>query len=173
MNSFPHSRHPLFPLLSILFEKCELATKSVESSSTYDFTEDIKYFVEHKLKDKTEIACEDNEVNELVRKYEFHLILMQTAQKSKHDAVNKIKLLYFQMIGALQVLRIHLLELEKVHDLCKDFCNRYITCLRGKMQSENLLRGDYGGYDSDDSGSGGSFGKDASIQSISPMPSIA
>jgi len=81
--------------------------------------------------------------------------------------------LYFQMIGALQVLRIHLLELEKVHDLCKDFCSRYITCLRGKMQSENLLRGDYGGYDSDDSGSGGSLGKDASIQSISPMPSIA
>jgi len=73
----------LFPLLSILFEKCELATKSVESSSTYDFTEDIKYFVEHKLKDKTEIACEDNEVNELVRKYEFHLILMQTAIKKK------------------------------------------------------------------------------------------
>ena len=159
----------MFPLLSILFEKCELATKSVESSSTYDFTEDIKHFVEHKLKDKTKIACEDNEVNELVRKYELHLIL----KKSKHDAVNKIKLLYFQMIGALQVLRIHLLELEKVHDLCKDFCNRYITCLRGKMQSENLLRGDYGGYDSDDSGSGGSLGKDASIQSISPMPSIA
>ena len=67
----------MFPLLSILFEKCELATKSVESSSTYDFTEDIKYFVEHKLKDKTEIACEDNEVNELVRKYGLHLILMQ------------------------------------------------------------------------------------------------
>ena len=78
-----------------------------------------------------------------------------------------------QMIRALQVLRIHLLELEKVQDLCKDFCNRYITCLRGKMQSENLLRTDYGGYDSDDSGSGGSVGKDTSIHSMSPMPSIA
>ena len=80
------------------------------------------------------------------------------------------------MIRALQVLRIHLLELEKVQDLCKDFCNRYITCLRGKMQSENLLRSDYGGYDSDDSCSGGSFGKDTSINSmspISPMPTIA
>ena len=56
------------------------------------------------------------------------------------------------MIRAIQVLRIHLLELEKVQELCKDFCNRYITCLKGKMQSENLLRSDYGGYDSDDSG---------------------
>ena len=41
------------------------------------------------------------------------------------------------------------------------------------MQSENLLRSDYGGYDSDDSGSGGSLGKDTSIPSISPMPTIA
>ena len=56
------------------------------------------------------------------------------------------------MVKAIQVLRIHLLELEKVQELCKDFCNRYITCLKGKMQSENLLRSDYGGYDSDDSG---------------------
>ena len=46
----------------------------------------------------------------------------------------------FQMLKAIQVLRIHLLELEKVNDLCKDFCNRYITCLKGKLQSENLLR---------------------------------
>nr|KAG5702538.1 hypothetical protein BaRGS_003698 [Batillaria attramentaria] len=44
------------------------------------------------------------------------------------------------MLRAVQVLRIHLLELEKVSDLCKDFCNRYITCLKGKLQSENLLR---------------------------------
>ena len=58
------------------------------------------------------------------------------------------------MIRAIQVLRIHLLELEKVQELCKDFCNRYITCLKGKMQSENLLRSDYGGYDSDDSSQG-------------------
>lgn len=49
------------------------------------------------------------------------------------------------MIKALQVLRIHLLELEKVQELCRDFCSRYIACLRGKMQSENLLRADYNG----------------------------
>ena len=59
------------------------------------------------------------------------------------------------MIKAIQVLRIHLLELEKVQELCKDFCNRYITCLKGKMQSENLLRTEYG-YDSPGSPDGGS-----------------
>lgn len=59
------------------------------------------------------------------------------------------------MIKAIQVLRIHLLELEKVQELCKDFCNRYITCLKGKMQSENLLRTEYG-YDSPGSPDAGS-----------------
>jgi hypothetical protein len=48
--------------------------------------------------------------------------------------------LYFQMVKAIQVLRIHLLELEKVNELCKDFCNRYVSCLKGKLQSDNLLR---------------------------------
>ena len=44
------------------------------------------------------------------------------------------------MLKALQVLRIHLLEMEKVNELCKDFCSRYIACLKGKLNSENLMR---------------------------------
>jgi len=43
------------------------------------------------------------------------------------------------MLRAIQTLRIHLLELEKVNELCKDFCSRYIACLRAKMQNEQLL----------------------------------
>lgn len=57
------------------------------------------------------------------------------------------------MIKAIQVLRIHLLELEKVQELCKDFCNRYITCLKSKMQSENLLRSDYNNYENNNNNS--------------------
>lgn len=49
-----------------------------------------------------------------------------------------------QMVKAIQVLRIHLLELEKVNELCKDFCSRYIACLKTKMNSETLLSGDLG-----------------------------
>jgi len=51
------------------------------------------------------------------------------------------------MIKAIQVLRIHLMELEKVQDLAQDFVSRYITCLKSKMSSENLLRGP-GGFPS-------------------------
>ncbi|XP_054829657.1 homeobox protein PKNOX1 isoform X5 [Eublepharis macularius] len=49
-----------------------------------------------------------------------------------------------QMVKAIQVLRIHLLELEKVNELCKDFCSRYIACLKTKMNSETLLSGESG-----------------------------
>lgn len=52
------------------------------------------------------------------------------------------------MIKAIQVLRIHLLELEKVHELCLDFCSRYITSIKTKLSSHTLLKGD--DSDSDD-----------------------
>ena len=44
------------------------------------------------------------------------------------------------MINAIQVFRIHLLELTKVRELCHDFCQRYTACLKGKLQSEHLLQ---------------------------------
>ena len=68
---------------------------------------------------------------------------MQLIEKEKRPLLTNNTELDGLMIKALQVLRIHLLELEKVQELCRDFCTRYIACLRGKMQSENLLRSDY------------------------------
>ncbi|KAK3734842.1 hypothetical protein QZH41_011765 [Actinostola sp. cb2023] len=43
------------------------------------------------------------------------------------------------MIQAIQVLRFHLLELEKVHELCDNFCKRYISCLKGKMPIDLVM----------------------------------
>ncbi|XP_076333061.1 homeobox protein PKNOX2-like isoform X2 [Tachypleus tridentatus] len=105
-------KHPLFPLLALLFEKCEIAMQSAESPLSESFNMDIQAFVEHQERDRKPIFSDNPEVDGL-------------------------------MIKAIQVLRIHLLELEKVQELCKDFCNRYITCLKNKMQSENLLRSEY------------------------------
>ncbi|XP_076255882.1 homeobox protein PKNOX2-like isoform X2 [Rhynchophorus ferrugineus] len=105
-------KHPLFPLLALLFERCELATQSPEPQSSDAFNLDIQAFVQHQERDRKPFLANEPEIDGL-------------------------------MIKAIQVLRIHLLELEKVQELCKDFCNRYITCLKGKMQSENLLRSDY------------------------------
>ena len=140
-SCFP-CRHPLYPLLALLFEKCELATQSPDSANTDSFNIDVQTFVQHQQRDKKPFFTGNKEVDDL-------------------------------MIISIQVLRIHLLELEKVQELCKDFCNRYITCLKvggvdtdcrvclhvscpqGKMQSENLLRSECGGYDSDEGGGGG------------------
>ncbi|CAH8664559.1 unnamed protein product [Dicrocoelium dendriticum] len=37
------------------------------------------------------------------------------------------------IVQAIHVLRFHLMEIEKVHELCDSFCARYIACLKGKM----------------------------------------
>lgn len=74
------------------------------------------------------------------------------------------------MVKAIQVLRIHLLELEKVQELCKDFCNRYIACLKNKMQSENLLRPDYPGLGNSLPSSGSSTPSSAGSSNSQPLP---
>ena len=92
-------RHPLYPLLALLFEKCELATQSPDSANTDSFNIDVQTFAQHQQRDKKPFFSGNKEVDDL-------------------------------MLISIQVLRIHLLELEKVQELCKDFCNRYITCLK-------------------------------------------
>ncbi|GAA51100.1 homeobox protein PKNOX1, partial [Clonorchis sinensis] len=46
------------------------------------------------------------------------------------------------IVKAIQVLRIHLLELHKVNELCKDFCSRYIHSLKTKFQSDPMIQGE-------------------------------
>ncbi|XP_057374948.1 homeobox protein PKNOX2-like [Daphnia carinata] len=118
-------RHPLFPLLALLLEKCEEATRGeVDTRVVLQGLEnDVRAFVQHERDGNKTLMTDNAEVDGL-------------------------------MLKALQVLRIHLLELEKVQELCRDFCRRYIACLRGKLHSENLLRteGENGGLDGDEAG---------------------
>lgn len=103
--------HPLFPLMELLFVKCEQASQTSDCPSSDSFDVDIQTFVQRQEKERKPFFSEDTELDNL-------------------------------MVKSIQVLRIHLLELEKVNELCKDFCNRYINCLKGKLQSEQLLRVD-------------------------------
>ncbi|XP_054636182.1 homeobox protein Meis1-like isoform X2 [Dunckerocampus dactyliophorus] len=99
--------HPLFPLLTLLFGKCELATctprerseATGDVCSSRSFNEDISVFAKQMTSEK--LSC-NSELDHL-------------------------------MIQAIRVLRFHLLELEKVHDLCDNFCGRYVSCLKGKL----------------------------------------
>ena len=67
-----------------------------------------------------------------------HFSYFQHQQRDKKPFFTGNKEVDDLMIISIQVLRIHLLELEKVQELCKDFCNRYITCL--KVMSGLLTR---------------------------------
>ncbi|PZC71544.1 hypothetical protein B5X24_HaOG213173 [Helicoverpa armigera] len=118
-------KHPLFPLLALLLERCEQATAGAEPPAAEAFGADLQAFVQHQRRDRRPFLVDDPEIDGL-------------------------------MIKSIQVLRIHLLELEKVQELCRDFCGRYIACLKTKMQSENLLRTDYssGGVESNNNLSG-------------------
>jgi len=107
--------HPLFPLLALIFEKCELATCTPREPriaggdvcSSESFNEDIRVF--------------SNQTK---------------AEKPFFSANHELDSL---MIQAIQVLRFHLLELEKVHELCDNFCQRYISCLKGKMPTDLVI----------------------------------
>jgi hypothetical protein len=47
------------------------------------------------------------------------------------------------MVQAVTVLRLHLFELEKVNELCRDFCDRYTACLRKNLHTDQILKADY------------------------------
>ena len=80
------------------------------------------------------------------------------------------------MVKAILVLGMHLLEIEKVNELCKDFCQRYIACLKGKLQTDNMLRGIYTSGLEDFTGNGTfSIQNDPTVQvnQVQDMPSLA
>jgi N-terminal of Homeobox Meis and PKNOX1 len=59
-------RHPLFPLLALLFERCELATQSAESANSENFNMDIQAFVQHQERDRKPFLVNDPEIDGLV-----------------------------------------------------------------------------------------------------------
>lgn len=89
-NDHDHHSHPLFPLLALIFEKCELATCTPREPgiaggdvcSSESFNEDIQVFAKQIRQDKPYFTP-NPELDSL-------------------------------MVQAIQVLRFHLLELEKV-----------------------------------------------------------
>ncbi|XP_023225218.1 homeobox protein Meis1-like isoform X3 [Centruroides vittatus] len=107
--------HPLFPLLALIFEKCELATCTPREPgiaggdvcSSESFNEDIAVFAKQ-IRQEKPYYVPNPELDSL-------------------------------MVQAIQVLRFHLLELEKVHELCDNFCQRYISCLKGKMPIDLVI----------------------------------
>lgn len=94
-----------------MFEKCELATCTPRDAKMRD--------------DICTSQTLDEDFNEFAKQI-----------RKEHPYYTPNTELDTLMVQAIQSLRFHLLELEKVHELCDDFCFRYIDRLKGKMPSE-------------------------------------
>uniref|UniRef100_A0A673K0F3 Homeobox protein Meis2-like n=1 Tax=Sinocyclocheilus rhinocerous TaxID=307959 RepID=A0A673K0F3_9TELE len=98
--------HPLFPLLALVFEKCELATCTPREPgvaggdvcSSDSFNEDIAVFAKQIRAEKP----------------------------------------LFSSNPELDNLSVSFL-CSKVHELCDNFCHRYISCLKGKMPIDLVI----------------------------------
>ena len=142
-------KHPLFPVLVYVLERCEQATLNPSlllstandeqhSSSSSSFEHNLKMF----LSKNPEIL---------------------TTSKDNHDDTSTIIDNFY--IDAMQVLRIHLLELDKVNDLCRDFCQRYIACLKVKLNANNIFTDDEEDDDDEDDVEGEEDDEDADFGS--------
>ncbi|XP_028274587.1 homeobox protein Meis3 [Parambassis ranga] len=128
--------HPLFPLLALVFEKCELATCSPRDSASLSATSHLSGMTGHGD------VCSSESFNDDIAAFAKQIRSEKPIFSSNPELDNL-------MIQAIQVLRFHLLELEKVHELCDNFCHRYITCLKGKMPTDLVLDEREGGSKSD------------------------
>ncbi|XP_068441783.1 homeobox protein Meis3 isoform X2 [Clinocottus analis] len=128
--------HPLFPLLALVFEKCELATCSPRDPASLSATSHLPGMTNHSD------VCSSESFNDDIAAFAKQIRSEKPIFSSNPELDNL-------MIQAIQVLRFHLLELEKVHDLCDNFCHRYITCLKGKMPTDLIMDDREGGSKSD------------------------
>ncbi|KAJ7990181.1 hypothetical protein DPEC_G00297650 [Dallia pectoralis] len=130
-DSLKHHRdqiygHPLFPLLALVFEKCELATCSPRDATALTVPPHLQGMTNHSD------VCSSDSFNDDIAAFAKQIRSEKPIFSTNPELDNL-------MIQAIQVLRFHLLELEKVHDLCDNFCHRYITCLKGKMPTDLIL----------------------------------
>ncbi len=59
-------RHPLFRLLSTIFEKCEVATNSLDSVNSQTFDQEIKSFIMQQAKEGKPFFTDDADTDQLV-----------------------------------------------------------------------------------------------------------
>ena len=60
-------RHPLYPLLAKIFEKCEMSTNSLDAVNSQAFDQEIKSFIMQQAKDGKPFFTDDADTDQLVR----------------------------------------------------------------------------------------------------------
>lgn len=131
--------HFLFPLLRYLFLKCDRVTMGVEKLDIEEVDRKIKYyFINYENNLKLKYCYSSNiPVSELSHPAVVSNVshVHHNYRKMRLTATDKI------VIESIKVFRVQLIELDKVNVLCQEFCNRYISCLKGKLKNEKLIDG--------------------------------
>jgi len=65
------TRHSLFPLLALLFERCEQATHAPDCAALTSLKADIQLFVQHQQQRDGKFSSDDPEVDSLVSEKAF------------------------------------------------------------------------------------------------------
>lgn len=109
--------------------------------------QDIKHFIkenEHVLFDQNLNNLLNSSQNEQIIQINSALDQMVLFCLNNLKFLKLVQLIFvnLKMLNAILVLRIHLLEMEKVNELCTDFADRYIETLRLKLNSDNIFKND-------------------------------
>ncbi|XP_048225479.1 homeobox protein Meis3 isoform X1 [Perognathus longimembris pacificus] len=148
--------HPLFPLLALVFEKCELATCSPRDGagaglstppggdvcSSDSFNEDIAAFAKQIRSERPLFSSNpelDNLMIQAIQVLRFHLLELEKVRASSlpHGVSHPLPLCTPAL--APRVVPPSTPVPPQVHDLCDNFCHRYITCLKGKMPIDLVI----------------------------------
>ncbi|KRX40128.1 Homeobox protein Meis2 [Trichinella murrelli] len=143
--------HPLFPLLTLIFEKCELATctpremgaSGVDVCSSDSFNEDVALFAKQMRTDKpyyTPNGELDALMVQAIQVLRFHLLELEKLLRRLVCWLS-VCLVSFSKAPNKQPVRLKKMDVLSrvvavVHELCDNFCQRYINCLKGKMPTD-------------------------------------
>ncbi|CAF0908649.1 unnamed protein product [Brachionus calyciflorus] len=148
--------HRLFPLLKFMFEKCELTTYNPDNFKTNDKTslkslnfnqrgfsyEDAKKACEIESSSNQQIGFE-NELKKFLKDNEYKIMddsLDNLIINSQNDLIKQVFSSVNQlMLNVILVLRINMIEIEKVNDLCNEFTEQYVEALKIKLNSDNIF----------------------------------
>ncbi len=154
-NDFSHSdinkkmiyEHRLFPLLKFMFEKCEQAMNNpdilLQNSHAFKPGYDHQIYQQHYIRTQ---AFQNDLIQNEVKSFDQELKcflknnqqIVQDQKKDEEEDQNLSDIL----LKAILVLRIHLFEIEKVNELCRDFSEKYIETLKITLNSDNMFKSD-------------------------------
>ncbi|CAH2236903.1 jg23365 [Pararge aegeria aegeria] len=89
-------KHPLFPLLALLLERCEQATAGAEAPAADAFGADLQAFVQHQRRDRRPFLVDDPEIDGLMIKSIQYICIINNPLPANSNHCPRITVLYLR-----------------------------------------------------------------------------